>query len=106
MPLPYAVATAAFALIVLLSILGGHFVPPSAKLPMHWNLRGQPGMFAPRWVALSFLPILSGASFLLIAFLSAGTPQGGKILFVVAPIFVVNQIIYLLMMKNTPPGEK
>jgi hypothetical protein len=106
MTLPYAVASAAFSFLVLLSILANHFLPAGPKLPMHWNAKGQAGMFAQRWVALSFMPILAGASFLLIAFISAGTAQGGRTLLLIAPLFVATHCFYLFLMQKTPPGPK
>jgi uncharacterized membrane protein len=57
------------------SAVSGSLLPEAVRLPIHWDLLGQPDRFADKWIALMAPPALVGVVSLLFYFLPAVEPQ-------------------------------
>jgi hypothetical protein len=98
-----AIAAAAFALLVMLSLFANQQFAAFARLPIHWGLTGKANSYAPRWFALSLTPLLAGPTLLLVALLANNMPQGRKTLLLVSSLFVVLHCFHLLLIQITLP---
>jgi uncharacterized membrane protein len=57
------------------SVVAGTMLPPSIRLPIHWDLMGQPDQFADKWIALLSPAGMVGLISLLFYFLPALEPR-------------------------------
>lgn len=57
------------------SLFAGSLLPEAVRLPIHWDLLGQPDQLADKWIALSAPPALVAAVSLLFYFLPALEPR-------------------------------
>ena len=60
---------------VAASVAAGSLLPEAIRLPIHWDLLGQPDRFAGKWVALLMPPVMVGLVSLLFYFLPALEPR-------------------------------
>ncbi len=50
-----------FAALWLFALVGLALVPADVSVPVHWNIRGQPDLFAPGWLSVLLLPLVASA---------------------------------------------
>lgn len=98
-----AIAAAAFALLVTLSLFANRKFAAFARLPIHWGITGKANSYAPRWFAVSLIPLLAAPTLLLVALLDGGTPQGRRALLLISALFVVLHCFHLLLIQKTLP---
>ncbi len=60
MPSSPVIIVLTLAVLSGLSALAGSWAGDLDRLPMQWGLNGRPTGYAPKWVALGFIPSLMG----------------------------------------------
>ena len=66
-----------------------------ASLPMQWRLDGTPNWYAPRWLAISFMPWLAGLILGGIA-LTLGAARIGLVeICLLAPVFIAAHLLHV-----------
>jgi len=56
-----------------------HRLRHAERLPMQWGLNGKPTWYAPRRIAVAFLPLLAACTFILLAVAQRTTEDGNGI---------------------------
>ncbi len=89
-----AAAMAGLALLAWLSWPGG------GALPMQWSLAGTPTWFAPRWLALSLIPLIGLLTLAVTAYASRQTPAAGGRQVAIAVALVPLDLIHLYFARR------
>lgn len=79
-----------------MSLAANHWLQGQARLPMQWGMDGKPTWYAPRGIALAFIPVLGLIVLAIAAFRKQGVDVNSPtLLVVVAVVFCVVQLIYV-----------
>ncbi|MCC0806930.1 hypothetical protein FPV16_11930 [Methylobacterium sp. W2] len=99
----YVFAVLTLAILSCLSALAGFRVGDLDRLPMQWDLNGQPTWYAPTWIALGFIPLI-GVIVMAIVAVSHGPGGDGfgvaRPMVTVGAILIAAEIVYLFMLRR------
>jgi len=97
----FAAAIGAELILDIVSLYANRRFQAFASLPMQWGIDGRPNWYAPRWVAVSFMPWLAGLILGGIA-LTCGAARIGLVeISVLAPLFIAAHLLHVWLIGRT-----
>lgn len=95
--MPELIAATMVAMLAI-SAIAFLILPAGARVPMQWDLRGQPTWKAPKLVAVLFSPALALLVLSLAGLASAGNPQKAEaVLPLIAGAFLIFHVLHLVL---------
>ncbi|WP_156399250.1 DUF1648 domain-containing protein [Methylobacterium sp. Leaf466] len=98
----YSIAAAPIIINVSLSLIAAYFLGNTEKIPMHWNTNWQVNLYAPKFVGLSIIPLVS--IFALVSFLLSNhlkkESQQIRDVAIIGLILVSSHIFHLYLIKQ------
>ncbi|MCJ2128866.1 DUF1648 domain-containing protein [Methylobacterium sp. E-045] len=107
MPTVYVFAVVTLAILSCLSALAGFWVGDLDRLPMQWGLDGRPTWYAPKWIALGFIPVIGVIVMATVAVSHGPGGDGSGVarnMATVGAILVAAEIVYLFMLRRHLTG--
>jgi len=97
----FAVAIGTELILDVVSLYTNRRFQAFARLPMQWGLNGTPNWYAPRWLAISFMPWLAGLILGGIA-LTLGAARIGLVeICLLAPVFIAAHLLHVWLIGRT-----
>jgi hypothetical protein len=95
------IAAATILLMAILAGIANQRYRGVQRLPVHWGITGRVDGFAPRWFALSFIPVMAGTTFIFINVLKGGSPSARIPELGAAFTFVGVQVLHFALIRGT-----